>query len=346
MLHAGTAAAGSAAGWAAHMFALPLAWLIGPLCVSAALALGGLRLGFDRVRPWGLVVLGLALGQNFTPEILRAVAGHLPVIFACAVATLSMGLPVARIFTGIAKVDPKTAFFCAVPGGVVLMAIQAQRAGASQSHVVLAQTVRLVAVVASYPLLIALLLPGYVGGTAEPTGVHVQAMSLGDLPRLLLFFLAGACIALIARRIAIPNPWMLAPCIFAIVLGAFDAQPIEMPKLLVVACQVVLGLSLGAQMSRDFLFSSGRLLAASTISALILTALLMLMAIGVAQVTDLPLSATLLGMAPGGMPEMTVAAQTIGASVPLVLSFHLARLVIGNLLIEPIWKMVRRLGFV
>ncbi|HEY0212974.1 MAG TPA: AbrB family transcriptional regulator [Paenirhodobacter sp.] len=328
-------------GCGASLIGMPLAWLIGALVVSGAFAFCGVSFNFARIRPYGLVVLGLALGQSFTPTILADIVRNLPLIGFCALVTLCAGFPVARLFTGMAGTDPKTAFFCAVPGGVVLMAVQAQRSGASERHVVLAQTVRLVMVVMIYPVLIALLTPAHALTVA--TGGAV-ALPPGDGWKLAALVVVSTALAYVVRRTFIPNPWMIVPCFLAIGLAQFDLQPAHMPEGAVMVCQVILGASLGAQMTRGFILGSRKLLTASVLSALMLTVLLVPFALVVAYVSGLDVAAVLLGMAPGGMPEMTVAAKAMGVAVPLVLSFHLVRILIGNLLIEPVWWLAQRLG--
>ncbi len=53
-----------------------------------------------------------------------------------------------------------------------------------------------------------------------------------------------------------------------------------------------------------------------------------------------------LGLAPGGMPEMTVTAKALDLAVPLVLAFHLVRTLVCNLFLGAIWRGVQRAGLV
>ncbi|MDE1568036.1 AbrB family transcriptional regulator [Aquabacter sp. P-9] len=332
-------ALGSAGGWLAHLAHLPLAWLLGALFAAAGLAATGREIEVGISRHYALVILGLGLGQSFTAPVLAALAGTLPLLFACSALTMATGIFGARAYTRIAGLDPKTAFFCGVPGGVVLMAIHARSAGISESHVTLAQTVRLLVVVVLYPPLIASILPADAAALTQDA-VMIQPSTLTTL---VMWCCAGLGAAQIGKTIGLPNPWMLAPCVFAIALAALDALPAMLPDSLLVVGQIVLGVSLGARMTPAFFRGSGKLVLASLVSSLGLSALLLALGALVAYGSGLPMSATLLGMAPGGMPEMTVTAHALGASVPLVLGFHLVRVVLSNLLIEPTWKLARML---
>jgi membrane AbrB-like protein len=332
-----------AGGWIANFLGMPLAWLIGALIVSGIFAFCGVRFDFKALRPYGLVVLGLSLGQSFTPAILTHILHNLPIIALCALGTLCSGILVAPLFSSFARTDPKTAFFCGVPGGVVLMAIQAQRGGASEKHVVLAQTVRLVMVVLIYPVVITFLVPTHAGQALQAAAS--AAFHLADIWKVVAFVAVGLLLAFMVRKSFVPNPWMIIPCFMAIALAAIDMQPVRMPHGLVAVCQIILGVSLGAQMTPQFILGSRKLLMASILSSALLTVMLVPSALLIAYLFGFDVAAVLLGMSPGGMPEMTVAATSIGAAVPLVLSFHLVRVLIGNVLIEPIWWVVCRIGW-
>ena len=105
-----------------------------------------------------------------------------------------------------------------------------------------------------------------------------------------------------------------------------------------------MGASLGTRLTRSFLMASHRLALAAVISAGVLSLLLTLLAVGIGAAAGLPYAAMILGMAPGGMPEMTITAKALDLAVPLVLGFHLVRTVACNLAVGPIWKLAERLG--
>ncbi|MBN9887899.1 AbrB family transcriptional regulator [Salipiger abyssi] len=332
----------AAGGAVADALGLPLAWMIGAMVVSAGFAWAGVSVRIDKIRSYGLVVLGLSLGQSFTPEVMAQVAVFLPLIAFCALATLLVGLLLIRLYTRGAGLDPATAFFCAVPGGVVLMAVQAQRAGASEAHVTLSQTVRLAVVVLIYPFLLTFLMPDHAAGAAQVAAARSQPFALADLPWIALLLAAGMGVAHLARYSFLPNPWMIAPCLLAIVLQQTALQPVPLPHWVILLCQLILGVSLGARMSPEFLRSSMRLVMTSVLASVLLTAALVVAALVVSAVSGLDRAPLLFGMSPGGMPEMTVAAGSLGVSVPLVLSFHLTRILIANLTLEPLWHLLNR----
>ncbi len=269
--------------------------------------------------------------------MLGALAGALPAIIAAAALSIGAGMLCVPAFMRLARVDARAAFFSSVPGGVVVMAVLAQRNGAPVAAVTLAQTARVLVVVLLMPPLLTWLAPH---GQA---GAFLAPRLPTDLFGLAAMGLAGTAAALLLRRLGLANPWMMGPCALAITAAAFGKLPSAVPVALVDAAQVAMGVALGQKLSREFLLSSRRLLQAAVVSSLLLCALGAGFALLLAWASGLPVSATLLGMAPGGMPEMGVTAKALGAAVPLVMGFHLCRTLACSLLLGPVFALAERL---
>lgn len=328
----------SLSGAFAHLLHIPLAWLLGALLASTALALKGITFNLNGVRPYVLIFLGLALGQTFNSSVMSVLLNSLPAIIVCSLLTVLVGVVGGKVFVRYAGLDAKTAFFCGIPGGVVLMAIHAKEAGLSEQHVVFSQSVRLIIVVLLYPVLVSMVPHG------ESLITPLEAAASNDsssYSHLLLWWLAGLGAAILGKKIGIPNPWMLAPCILAAVFSSADLTSVSVPDGFVTLAQIVLGITLGANMTAEFIRDAHKLISASVLSSLVLSALLITLSVVAAWMFGLPLSAALLGMAPGGMPEMAVTAHALETSVPLVLGFHFVRVVFCNLLLDVFWRCVR-----
>jgi membrane AbrB-like protein len=328
------ATAGGAMAWLLH---IPLAWMLGAMAATGTLA------WFDRAavagptRPAALLFLGLGLGQTFTPGVIAALALALPWLVLGALLSVLVGVLVAKPFAAVTRTDEKTGYFSAVPGGVIVMAILAQRAGASVPAVTLAQTIRVMTVVVLVPPLITWFAPR--GGA----GAFLAERPEVWLPGLLLLMVLGLGVALLIRLSNLANPWMLGPCVLVIGLSAVGVLPSGVPQWMIDAAQVGMGASLGARMNRRFILASKRLAVASVGLTFVLAAILALLAVALAWGSRLPAAAAILGMAPGGMPEMTITAKALDLGVPLVLGFHLVRTLACNLLCGPIWTAAERL---
>jgi membrane AbrB-like protein len=327
------------AGGSLTLLGLPLGWLIGALVASAYLTLRRAVAVPALARPAGLVVLGLALGQGFTAPVMRAVADVLPVLLAGGLLALLAGAAISPLFRRVAGGDARTAFFACIPGGVVNMAVLAGQAGATVGTVTVAQSIRMAIVVLAYPALMAVF--------ATPGGVSAFD---ADLPAhhaggLLVLLAGGTLAAMAGSRVGLANAAMFAPCLLAMGLSAGGVLPSSVPRWLVDAAQVAMGASLGMHLAREGLGGAPRRLAlASLLVGCGLSALLAMAGLCLGWLTGLPVASVVLGLAPGGMPEMVVTAQALQLAVPLVLGFHLMRMVLCNLLVGPLWRVATAIG--
>lgn len=328
-----------AGGAVATWLGVPLGWLIGAMLGVAALAWVTDVAAWEPVRAVSLLLLGLGLGQTFDGPVIAAVAAALPAMLAAGVLTILVGVLLSRPFARMAKLDRRTGYFCTVPGGITVMAVLAQREGVPIAPVALAQSIRMVLVVLVYPPLLALAAPPLLDSVFQ---VPRPPFAAGGFVLLLA---AGGVVALAMRRLGLANPWMLGALIVTVGLAASIGLPSGVPSPLIDAAQVGLGMVLGQRLTRRFLLSAPRLVTASVASAGLLILLLGAVAVPLALAFGLPVAVAVLGLAPGGMPEMAITAKALDLAVPLVLGFHLTRVILCNLLVGPLWRLAGRLGW-
>lgn len=298
----------------------------------AGAGLAGLSLAAPQVfRPAALIVLGTSFGQAFTAPVLAALATSLPALVLAGFASILSGAAISRITARIGGMDTKTAFFVSVPGGIIAMVVLAARAGASVPTVTLAQTLRMVLVVLGYPVAMAALgTPGEDVFSFTPPPV--------SWPMLPVLFAATVTGAFAINLTGMANPWMMGPVFVSLGLVLAEVPLTGLPGPVIDAAQVAMGASLGVRLTREFLFRSSRLLVASVVNMVLLSVLSGLIALACVWLAHLPLPATLLGTAPGGMPEMAVTAKVMNLGVPLVLGFHLVRLLLCSLFVSPLYR--------
>ncbi|MBX9701440.1 MAG: AbrB family transcriptional regulator, partial [Acetobacteraceae bacterium] len=242
------------------------------------------------------------------------------------------------LYGRLAGTDVRTSVFSTVPGGIVVMAMLAQEAKVPVAPVTLAQSVRVLVVVLSFPPLLGWLAPH--GDVSEFMAPRQPFSAAG----LALMVVGGLLTVWPLARLGIANPWMLGPCALAIGLAGTGHLPSGVPTPLVDAAQVAMGATLGLRLNRGFILGAKRLFRASVVSSVALSLLLAALAVPLALVADLPVAAAILGLAPGGMPEMALTAKALELAVPLVLGFHLTRTVLSNLLVGPMHRAAVRLG--
>src|SRR3954470_2434215 len=158
-LHTGIAliasfAIGLVGGYGAKLLHFPLPYMTGALLTTAALGLAGAPVrSVWQARAAGQFVTGPAIGTSFTPALLLTILTLLPMLVLGAVISVAIGAAGALILMRLVKVDSRTAFLAAMPGGVIEMANVATRVGADPLPIMVLQTMRVGLTVTVAPFL-------------------------------------------------------------------------------------------------------------------------------------------------------------------------------------------------
>jgi membrane AbrB-like protein len=319
----------------------PLPWLLGALVFAAAGRLLGLSVRASQpLRNGGMLVLGCALGLFFTPGASEHIASHWLLVLATAVGTLVLGIVLSPMLGRLARMDKASALFGSIPGGVAEMSLIGEPYGARPTAVAIAQLLRVVGVVVLVPTSFALF---GVQGSATVAGA---AVALGFEPAgFLLLVGAGAVAALVLARIGVRNSWMLGGLLVSVGLTAAGYAVTGIPLVLTAAAQVLMGAQLGVQFERAAFLGGGRLLVGSMMHVVLLTGICTLLGLALGAAFGLDLATMVLATAPGGMAEMSITAKTMLLEVPVVVAFHLVRIFLTMVLVQPASLLLRRLGY-
>ncbi|NEK60505.1 AbrB family transcriptional regulator [Geodermatophilus sabuli] len=140
----------------ARLLRIPVPALLGSLLVAAVLDLSGLSRGAQLPAPLETVaflLIGLAVGLNFTRESLRTIGRALPLALAVIVGVIvgCAGLgAVLTLTTGASALD---AYLATTPGGLYAVLATARDGGADATFVLAVQVLRLFVMLLSAPLL-------------------------------------------------------------------------------------------------------------------------------------------------------------------------------------------------
>jgi membrane AbrB-like protein len=146
----------------ATLLRVPVASLLGPMLVAAALDLsgfsGGAAVPFPLVEVAFLFV-GLQVGLNFTRASLRMVGSALPlalsVLIALSVACAGLGV----LLASATSASPLDGYLATTPGGMNAVLVTSTATGADTTFVLAVQVLRLFAMLLSAPLVARLLRP-------------------------------------------------------------------------------------------------------------------------------------------------------------------------------------------
>ena len=319
-------------GFMGHRLGLPLGYLLGSLLVTALWAIMGwrvFRLPIHMPQPLRMAfvpIIGVGIGGAFTPEIFRDAAGWWPSILA-----LLVFVPLAQ-FIGYSiyrrgGLNPATAYYGSVPGGLMEMVVLGEEAGADVPILVLIQFLRLILTIIFVPVLF-----GFLTGHAVGSGAGVamrgadNPLQLWDIGVLTLAAVGGYFGGVAMRFPAAIMTGPLAASAALHLTGFTDAVP---PALTIAMTQIMVGTGLGARFAgiAAAALRRGSLLSVISTGASLLLAFVF--AEGLQLTAGLPLSAVFLAFAPGGITEMSLIALSLQISVVFVTLHHVIRIVLA-----------------
>lgn len=327
------------AGFAASSLGIPLAWVLGPLLMSATLSVCGVSFWTPIFgQRLGQFVVGLAIGLNLKGAVLIGLAPLFPAMVGLGIGAILIGATIGLVFARFAHIDAKTGFFALMPGGLVEMANIGASIGARHEPIAITQAVRIAMVVCILPPLV------LATGTA---GSDVFASNAGALPFPLLAVTAaagflGVAAAYLSR---LNNHWMIGALIGAGSISAFGIVDGTMPTPLFWTGQLLLGVAIGSRFQRDIVRRLSRYIMVSALAVATLIGCLLASAAILAKLADIDFATSALATAPGGVPEMAVTAQVMQLNVALVTTFQFVRAFIINAFAAHIFTLLTRLGF-
>ncbi|BAN50016.1 AbrB family transcriptional regulator [Metapseudomonas resinovorans] len=321
---------GAAGGWLASLVGWPLPWMVGSLlAVIAVRCIGNLPLAeVPGARKCGQWVVGVGIGLHFTPAVIEQVLANSAIILVGAVATTLSSVIGIRLMLRSGE-DRATAFFASMPGGASEMVNLGQRNGAVTSRVAAGQSLRLLLVVLSVPALFQLFLG------APPTAHQAAAV---DGSWLALALAGGAALALLMQRYRQPNPWLIGPLLVSAALSiGFDLQ-LGLPQGASQLGQWLIGSALGCHFDRAFFHRAPSFIARTLLATSLGMAFAAVAAELLGWLDGLDHRSLMLGMMPGGIAELSLTAEALQLSVPLVTALQVLRLLLVLFLAEPVFR--------
>ncbi len=320
LLTAGIGAVGAAAFYAA---ALPLPLLLGPLAACLVAALAGARLqGFGPIGKAMRVVLGVAAGASIDPGLVHRLPEMAYSVALVPLFVLVNGGLGFFFFRRLIGYDRPTAFFSAMPGGLLDMIVFGREAGANVRSLSLIHATRVLVIVTLAPLLITGLwdLP-----LANAPGELARAVPPSQLA---LLAIGGGAGWWIAARMGLFGASILGPLLMTAAMSLTGLIHHRPPAEAILAAQFVIGVGIGASYTGTTPSELRRDVLCSVAFCLLLAAVALVFAEAVALAGLAPPLEAFLSFAPGGQAEMVVLALVAGADVAFVVTHHVVRLVV------------------
>lgn len=324
------------AGALASVIRMPLPWMLGPLFAVGAASLIGYRMEHVPMgREFGQVAIGLAVGMRFTPAVLATALSllpHMAVATIFVIVVTSLGAVLHAVLAGI---DKDTAFFATAAGGMADMAVVAQERGGDPVAVSVTHAIRVAVVVTTVPFLVFAF--GSPGTAADPGYAASDNLLILALSLALAY---GA--ALLMRHTPFPNPWLVGPIFLGTALGASGLLLVEVPWLLIVLAQIVIGIWLGCRFRREVIARLPRVALSGLAVSLCMVAAAAGGAALLAGSSGLPYTTSFLALAPAAVTEMVITAQAMNIDAQIVTAFHVMRIAVVSSTILLVFALFRK----
>ena len=301
---------------------LPLPWMLGPMVVTAAAAMSGVRVWIPTwLRSSMFIVMGIMFGAGIPPDIAQQMQTWMISSAGVVIYVIVTGAAMFLYYHRVAGYGPVTAYFSAMPGGVLPMTIIGGSFGGDERIISLMQISRLAGVVILIPVSFRLF-AGY-----EPTGSVGTDAHFDDVAPLdaVIWLLASVAAIPLAWRLRLPSPTLMGPLLAVGALSLAGVVSSPMPDEPMAAAQLIIGTSVGAMYNGVKVREVGVYLVHGGIAGTSMVVLALLMALAAAPVSGLEPQALILGYAPGGFVEMALIGFALGIEVTFVITHQLVR---------------------
>nr|WP_225777714.1 AbrB family transcriptional regulator [Pseudomonas sp. Marseille-Q3773] len=317
------ALAASAALW-------PLPWIIGSMLAVILVRCGGWAIAeIPNGRKSGQWLIATSIGLHFTPVVLQEIIAHFPLMLCAALLTLLLALA-GITFMRRQGMDLTTAYFAFMPANFAEMIQLGIRYQANVSEIAAAHSIRLVLIVLSVPPAMFLFMHMSSGAVA--------ARLPADWAWLAPMLAGGVLVALIWKRLRLPNPWMFGPMALCASVTAICDLHMSLPTELSQYGQLMIGCALGSYFDRGFFRRSPAYLVKVVVFSLSMIAATFSFAWGFATLSGSALLTLALGMMPGSTTEMYLTAEALNLGAGMVTAMQIMRLVVVMLCAEPLYK--------
>jgi membrane AbrB-like protein len=302
---------------------MPLSWMLGAMTAAGLASILHLPVkGWPRARPPMSAVIGAMLGSQFGPHTLESAALWWPALVGLAGYLLVSATLCMFYLRRMVRLDPTTAFFSAMPGGLIDMVLLGAERGGDERTIALMHSSRIFLVVLGLPPLMTLI-TGADPGARASAWRPLADMGLLDVGYFLAAIALGAAFGRLAR---LPAPFLIGPMLVSMALHWSGTSGFAVPSAVIAGAQIVLGTTVGCRFAGSSTRRILYILLTSAGSTVILLSVALLFALGLQYISDVPVEGVLLAFAPGGLAEMSLVALALNLEVSFVVVSHISRI--------------------
>lgn len=308
------------------VFKLPFPWLLGSVFM-VFLATRFEKLPLEESKFLLIVsrmTIGVILGSSFTPELLHQIKDYIFSLIFIFPYVFSIAFIGMWYYQKVQKFDKITAYFSAMPGGLVEMVIIGKEMGGDPARITLVQSVRLVFIVFCLPFLIEFISNTQLSDIKSIT-IPISQMNIKDTVLMVVVAIFGVVVGF---KLKLYATYLLGPMFASIIAYGFGFIHQRPPDELLMVIQVIMGISIGIVFKNvktkvvlsTILNSFGFLLILVIISAITIFI--------IDNILNFPLVSIILAFSPGGQANINLIAIILKADISYIALHHLFRLLL------------------
>jgi membrane AbrB-like protein len=301
----------------------PLPWMLGSMTASTIAALAGARISAPSVVRMPMVlIVGVMVGATFSPQILQRFPEWWQTVVILLLLSVVLGAVCTIYLRAFSGFNWATAYFSAMPGGLIEMVTLAEEHRGDIRTVALVHSVRILVIVFCVPIIVRLI-EGVSTGSPGVLPFSVVDMSAVDL---LWIFGTGIAGVVVGRLLKMPAAYLLGPLAASAFVHVAGISEFKLPAEFLYLAQLVIGTSVGCRFVGVTSLTVFRIIRVAFGMALIFLGFTALFAWLAAELSDYGFVPVFLAYAPGGLPEMSLVAIALHIEVAFVAFHHIVRL--------------------
>lgn len=303
---------------------LPLAWMMGSMCILTVFAIKGAKLSVDNnLRKAMTAILGIMLGTSFSPETVNHITawtGGLVLLLVNVVLTM---FATYIYYRKIGRFDHTTAYFSSAPGGFNVMYEVGEAKGGDGRSIALIHATRILLLVMTVPIAFR-----YGATVTSPQEAIPLFGYPGHLTGYFMMCVAGVVGYWLGGVLRLPAYHLLGPMFVTGVLsiaGIIDVMP---PMILIYLAQLVIGSAIGLRFLGTTVGEIKRIILLSCGSTALMILLATILSFCAADYVGISVPGLILALSPGGLAEMSLVALALGIDVAFVSIMHVIRIAV------------------
>jgi len=291
------------------------------------------------------VMIGSRIGKKDILELKQIILPMVILLISMVILNITFGMAIYRF----SDLDVATSLFATAPGGLSDMALISEELGANPAYVGLLQLFRILTLFTFFPSLFKKIVISYrnkkgivvetdasaatdtaspaaagTGETKKIAGIKEKLLSQNML-RLYLLIAIGSIAGLFLRYLNVTAGAMVGSMIVSAVFCVFKGK-IDFPANLRVVMQSLSGAYLGTQLNRQNIMQTRELVVPLLIMFVGIFMFVFAVSFFMHKVTGLDLAVCLLSSTPGGVSEMSLLSEDLGADTPKIAIMQTVRL--------------------